>query len=120
MAQDMAHVQTLPVVVETQTQPAIRNDYTMAGAYRYRPGPPLSVPTTVLTGDADPNVTIEDARRWSEVIGEPCALNVLPGGHSAPERTSSGRDTPRRAMPSIIVCRASLTSLHSVVISAIL
>ncbi|MFI1734604.1 thioesterase II family protein [Streptomyces acidicola] len=61
--------------------PAIRNDYAMAGAYRYRPGPPLSVPTTVLTGDADPNVTLDDARRWSEVIGGPCAVNVLPGGH---------------------------------------
>ncbi|MFC7986282.1 thioesterase II family protein [Streptomyces sp. NPDC057336] len=61
--------------------PAIRNDYAMAGAYRYRPGPPLSVPTTVLTGDADPNVTPDDARRWSEVVGGPFNLHVLPGGH---------------------------------------
>ncbi|MFB8751070.1 thioesterase II family protein [Streptomyces parvulus] len=61
--------------------PAIRNDYAMAGAYRYRPGPPLPVPATVLTGDADPNVTPEDARRWSEVVAGPCELNVLPGGH---------------------------------------
>ncbi|MEV5156249.1 alpha/beta fold hydrolase [Streptomyces werraensis] len=61
--------------------PAIRNDYAMAGAYRYRPGPPLPVPVTVLTGDADPNVTPEDARRWSEVAAGAFALHVLPGGH---------------------------------------
>ncbi|MEU0656387.1 thioesterase II family protein [Streptomyces albogriseolus] len=61
--------------------PAIRNDYAMAGAYRYRPGPPLTVPTTVLTGDADPNVTPDDAGRWAEVVGGTFALHVLPGGH---------------------------------------
>ena len=61
--------------------PAIRNDYAMAGAYRYRPGPPLTVPTTVLTGDADPNVTPDDAGRWAEVVGGTFTLRVLPGGH---------------------------------------
>ncbi|MFJ8888907.1 thioesterase II family protein [Streptomyces sp. NPDC102402] len=61
--------------------PALRNDYGMAGAYRHRAGAPLSVPLTVLTGDSDPNVSVEDARRWSEVAGGPVDLHVLPGGH---------------------------------------
>ncbi|MFF3177795.1 thioesterase II family protein [Streptomyces sp. NPDC057900] len=61
--------------------PALRNDYGMAGAYRHRAGAPLSVPLTVLTGDSDPNVSVDDARRWSEVAGGPVDLRVLPGGH---------------------------------------
>lgn len=61
--------------------PAIRSDYEMAGAYRHRPGPALGVPLTALTGDSDPNVSVEDARRWSEVAGDSFRLHVLPGGH---------------------------------------
>jgi surfactin synthase thioesterase subunit len=61
--------------------PAIRNDYAMASAYRHLPVPVLRVPVTVLTGDSDPNVSVEQARRWSEVAGGPFALKVLPGGH---------------------------------------
>ena len=77
---------TDPVVLQDEellrmVLPAIRSDYAMAGAYRYRPGPPLSLPTTVLTGDDDPNVTPSDAQRWSEVVAGPFALHVLPGGH---------------------------------------
>ncbi|MFB7030275.1 MULTISPECIES: thioesterase II family protein [unclassified Streptomyces] len=61
--------------------PALRNDYGMAGSYRHLVGTPLSVPLTVLTGDSDPNVSVDDARRWSEVAGGPVELHVLPGGH---------------------------------------
>jgi surfactin synthase thioesterase subunit len=61
--------------------PALRNDYAMAGAYRHQPVPVLRVPVTVLTGDSDPNVSVEHARRWSQVAGGPFALQVLPGGH---------------------------------------
>ncbi|MFE7777912.1 thioesterase II family protein [Streptomyces sp. NPDC057445] len=61
--------------------PAIRSDYAMAGAYRHRPGPAVRFPVTALTGDSDPNVSVEDAQRWSEVAGGPFGLHVLPGGH---------------------------------------
>ncbi|WP_331733515.1 alpha/beta fold hydrolase [Streptomyces sp. NBC_01276] len=61
--------------------PAIRGDYRAAGAYVHRPGPPLRVPVTVLTGDRDPNVSVDDALRWSQVVDGPFGLCVLPGGH---------------------------------------
>ncbi|MCX5381168.1 thioesterase II family protein [Streptomyces sp. NBC_00091] len=61
--------------------PAIRADYEVAGAYVHRPGPALRMPVTVLTGDSDPNVSVQDAMRWSEVAAGPFGLCVLPGGH---------------------------------------
>lgn len=77
---------TDPVVLQDEellrmVLPAIRNDYAMAGAYRHQPVPVLRVPVTVLTGDSDPNVSVEHARRWSQVVGGPFALHMLPGGH---------------------------------------
>ncbi|WP_338673627.1 alpha/beta fold hydrolase [Streptomyces sp. SCSIO 30461] len=85
----IAHIGTLegtdPVVLQDEellrmVLPALRNDYGMAGTYRHRAGA-LPVPLTVLTGDRDPNVSVEDARRWSEVAGGLVGLHVLPGGH---------------------------------------
>lgn len=61
--------------------PALRSDYELAGAYRYRPGEALRTPVTVLTGDRDPNVPVRDACRWSEVAAGPFGVCVLPGGH---------------------------------------
>ncbi|WP_340563479.1 thioesterase II family protein [Streptomyces sp. GSL17-111] len=62
--------------------PALRNDARMADGYRPRPDPALTVPLTVLTGDADPHVPVEDARAWQDVVqGGSAELHVLPGGH---------------------------------------
>lgn len=62
--------------------PALRNDARMADGYRPRPDPALTVPLTVLTGDADPHVPVEDARAWRDVVPDGSAgLHVLPGGH---------------------------------------
>ncbi|MEU7068378.1 alpha/beta fold hydrolase [Streptomyces sp. NPDC046161] len=61
--------------------PAIRSDYEMAGAYVHRPGAALRMPVTVLTGDSDPNVCVQDAQRWSEVAAGDFRLWVMPGGH---------------------------------------
>jgi pyochelin biosynthetic protein PchC len=61
--------------------PAIRNDYRATETYRYRPGPPLSCPITVLTGEDDPKTTPREARAWREHTTGPFSLLVYPGGH---------------------------------------
>ncbi|MDX3538892.1 alpha/beta fold hydrolase [Streptomyces sp. MB09-01] len=61
--------------------PAIRGDYKAAETYRYRPGPALTSPVTVLTGDSDPEVTAEEAAAWADHTVGPFALHRFPGGH---------------------------------------
>lgn len=61
--------------------PAIRADYRAAETYRHTPGPPLAAPITVLTGDADPHVTDEEARAWQRHTTGAFALKVFTGGH---------------------------------------
>ncbi|CAL9648786.1 thioesterase [Streptomyces sp. DH-12] len=62
--------------------PPLRNDARMADGYRPRPDPALTVPLTVLTGDADPHVPVEEARAWRDVAPDGSLdLHVLPGGH---------------------------------------
>ncbi|HEV7974273.1 thioesterase II family protein [Amycolatopsis sp.] len=61
--------------------PAIRGDYKAAETYRYRQGPPLECPITVLTGDADTEVTMDEARAWSEHTTGAFDLRVFIGGH---------------------------------------
>ncbi|MFE0330979.1 thioesterase II family protein [Streptomyces sp. NPDC058960] len=61
--------------------PAIRGDYKAVETYRYRPGPPLSVPVVALTGDKDPKVNPAEAGRWSRYTTGPFELQVFDGGH---------------------------------------
>ncbi|MET9444915.1 alpha/beta fold hydrolase [Streptomyces sp. NPDC006610] len=61
--------------------PAIRSDYKAAETYRHRPGPPLSCPITVLTGDHDPEVTRDEAAAWSDHTTDRFSLHEFPGGH---------------------------------------
>jgi len=61
--------------------PAIRNDYTALETYTVRPGSRLACPVTVLTGDADPAVPLDDARAWREYTAASCDVQVYPGGH---------------------------------------
>ncbi|MGW8358585.1 thioesterase II family protein [Streptomyces wedmorensis] len=61
--------------------PAIRADYAAAETYRYRPGPPLSCPLTMLTGEDDPMVSPQDAVAWREHTSAEFDLITLPGGH---------------------------------------
>lgn len=44
--------------------PAIRADHRIVESHRSAPGPLRDCPITVLTGDADPKVTAEEARAW--------------------------------------------------------
>ncbi|MGW0537767.1 thioesterase II family protein [Streptomyces sp. NPDC003032] len=61
--------------------PAVRSDYRAVETYTYRPGPPLTCPVTVLTGTADPKVTLDEARAWRGHGSGEFALRTFTGGH---------------------------------------
>ncbi|MFF4160565.1 thioesterase II family protein [Streptomyces sp. NPDC001678] len=61
--------------------PALRADYRAIGAYAWTPGAPLNVPFTVLIGDNDPVVTVEEASDWRGFSAARTDLRVFSGGH---------------------------------------
>jgi pyochelin biosynthesis protein PchC len=61
--------------------PAIRGDYRAVETHQHRDGPPLTCPITVLTGDDDPRVSLDEATAWKEHTTEGCDVRVLAGGH---------------------------------------
>ncbi|HEY0699854.1 MAG TPA: alpha/beta fold hydrolase [Micromonospora sp.] len=61
--------------------PATRADYKAVETYRHGPGPRLTCPITAMTGDADPRVTIDEARAWADHTSGPFDLRKFPGGH---------------------------------------
>ncbi|MEV3859222.1 alpha/beta fold hydrolase [Streptomyces sp. NPDC050095] len=64
--------------------PAIRADYRAVETYRYRPdadGPALACPLSVLTGDSDPRVSVQEAAGWREFTSGPFSFRQFPGGH---------------------------------------
>ncbi|MFE2218485.1 thioesterase II family protein [Streptomyces canus] len=64
--------------------PAIRADYRAVETYRYRPhgaGPALGCPLSVLTGEGDPRVTVEQARTWKAFSSGPFSFRSFPGDH---------------------------------------
>ncbi|OKK14278.1 oleoyl-ACP hydrolase [Streptomyces sp. CB00455] len=60
--------------------PAVRSDYRAFETYT-DPGHRLSCPVTAFLGDADPLVTVDEARAWAGHTTGPFALRLLPGGH---------------------------------------
>jgi surfactin synthase thioesterase subunit len=61
--------------------PALRADYRAVETYRRTPGPRLRSPFVVMTGDADPRVTPDEARTWFQETDGPSELHEYPGGH---------------------------------------
>ncbi|HKS44196.1 MAG TPA: alpha/beta fold hydrolase [Amycolatopsis sp.] len=61
--------------------PAIRSDYRAVENYRHDPEASLDCPVTVLTGDADPRVSMDEARAWAEHTTGPTDVEVFTGGH---------------------------------------
>ena len=61
--------------------PATRGDYKAIETYAYRDGPPLACPVVALTGDADPNTTVEEAAAWRAHSTGPFDLRVFAGDH---------------------------------------
>ncbi|WP_328689251.1 alpha/beta fold hydrolase [Streptomyces caniferus] len=60
--------------------PVVRSDYKAVETYRHRPGPPLRTPVTVLVGDADPLVAVEDAGAWRRHTVGGFRMRIFPGG----------------------------------------
>ncbi|MEU9919255.1 alpha/beta fold hydrolase [Streptomyces sp. NPDC051001] len=61
--------------------PALRSDYTAVERYRHEPGRRLDCPVTVLTGDSDPRVSVDEAEAWAEHTTGACETEVFRGGH---------------------------------------
>ncbi|MFB7469870.1 thioesterase II family protein [Kitasatospora sp. NPDC056184] len=61
--------------------PSLRGDYTAIETYRAGREEIVAVPVTALTGDADPRVTVEQARDWAVHTTGAFDLHVFPGGH---------------------------------------
>ncbi|MFG2044476.1 thioesterase II family protein [Dactylosporangium sp. NPDC048998] len=60
---------------------AVRADYHAIETYRYAPGPSLDCPVSVLTGDSDPHVTLDEAQAWALHTTAATDVSVFPGGH---------------------------------------
>ncbi|MEV0244094.1 alpha/beta fold hydrolase [Streptomyces sp. NPDC050674] len=61
--------------------PALRADYAALAAYSFTPREPLHTPVTVLCGDADPVVSVEEASGWRTFTRAETEVRVFPGGH---------------------------------------
>jgi surfactin synthase thioesterase subunit len=61
--------------------PAIRNDYRAAETYRLTDGRRMTSPLFSFTGDADPKVTLDQARAWSEHTSGKFEFRAFPGDH---------------------------------------
>ncbi|GGZ80912.1 thioesterase [Streptomyces bluensis] len=61
--------------------PALRGDYRALASYEDTPGRPLSCPVVALTGDRDPEATVEEVRTWGEQTSGDFRIRVLAGGH---------------------------------------
>ncbi|GCD99354.1 thioesterase II family protein [Embleya hyalina] len=61
--------------------PALRADYRAIETYRCTPGAPLECPITVLVGDRDPKVTMDEATAWRDHTNGAFALHTFTGGH---------------------------------------
>jgi surfactin synthase thioesterase subunit len=63
------------------TLPALRADYRAVETYRCAPDVTISCPITVLTGNADPKTTLEEAHAWGEHTSGAFDVQVFTGGH---------------------------------------
>ncbi|MFI9601945.1 thioesterase II family protein [Streptomyces sp. NPDC052043] len=61
--------------------PTIRSDYRAIESYRCEQDASVACPVTVLIGDADPRVSVTDARLWEGHTSRGFEVRVLPGGH---------------------------------------
>jgi surfactin synthase thioesterase subunit len=61
--------------------PSLRADYRAAETYRCPPDVTVSCPITVLTGDADPKTTMDEAQAWAGHTTGAFDLRVYAGDH---------------------------------------
>ncbi|MEU3984597.1 alpha/beta fold hydrolase [Streptomyces sp. NPDC026672] len=67
--------------VRDMVLPALRADYRALAGHVGAPGPRLRLPFTVLIGDRDPVVTVDEAAAWHELTAADAELLVFEGGH---------------------------------------
>lgn len=63
------------------TLPALRADYRIAETYQCAPQDMISAPITVLTGDRDPQTTLDEAKGWARHTSGAFDLRIFPGAH---------------------------------------
>ncbi|RKS97090.1 medium-chain acyl-[acyl-carrier-protein] hydrolase [Streptomyces sp. 3211.6] len=61
--------------------PHLKADFRMVAAHRHRPGPPLTVPVTLLNGTDDPHVSPAALDPWSRECAAPPERHWAAGGH---------------------------------------
>ncbi|WP_306323272.1 MULTISPECIES: thioesterase II family protein [unclassified Streptomyces] len=61
--------------------PRLRADFAVSETYRFRPGPPLGTPITVLGGVADPEAHVPELRAWQAHTRADCPVRLFPGDH---------------------------------------
>jgi surfactin synthase thioesterase subunit len=61
--------------------PTLRADFAVNETYAPAEGSQLGCPIAALTGDADPEVTLEEIALWREVTTGPFSLRVFRGDH---------------------------------------
>lgn len=61
--------------------PAVRSDYRAVETYGCAPGAKVGCPITVLVGDADPKVTLDEVEAWREHTEAEADVRVFSGGH---------------------------------------
>lgn len=61
--------------------PGVIADFRMAVGYRYRPGPRLAVPATLVVGRDDPHVKQEQIAPWDQEFTWPPDRHWVDGGH---------------------------------------
>lgn len=69
-----------PLLLE-MVLPALRADYAALRSYSWRPGPPLGCPFTVLVGESDPLVAVDEAAGWLEHSSARGEFHTFSGGH---------------------------------------
>ena len=61
--------------------PGVQADFKVAAQYRYQPAPPLEIPATVITGEADPHLHEARIVEWRNEFVQQPDIRWVPGGH---------------------------------------
>ncbi|MFD9933255.1 thioesterase II family protein [Streptomyces massasporeus] len=93
--------------------PALRADYAALAAYSWTPREPLRTPVTVLCGDADPVVSVEEAAGWRAFTRAETEVRVFPGGHFyVDQRLDDVAEVVLRGVRSTSAARAGNDACH--------
>ncbi|MEU8431949.1 alpha/beta fold hydrolase [Streptomyces sp. NPDC029216] len=89
--------------------PPLRADFRMVAAHRYRPGPPLTVPVTLLNGTDDPHVGPAALDPWTRECAARPARHWAVGGHFYFEDRPDAATSLLRSLARAAAAAAELT-----------